>query len=129
MLSSPFMSHLLLVFIVSGSLSQFVRECEARLVEDYKVDYLYAHVRDMITKEKRYDLSNLFVLLNGIPKALIPVVEEFQEHVQNLGELGMDDDTRNGRNTYTQKKGCALILVIRSHMIFARGHMTQGRAC
>lgn len=64
---------------------QFVRECEARLVEDYKVDYLYANVREMVTKEKRHDLSNLFLLLNGIPKALNPVIDEFQEHVENLG--------------------------------------------
>lgn len=67
--------------------TQFVRECEARLVEDYKVDYLYAHVKEMVAKEKRHDLSNLFILLNGIPKALNPVVVEFQEHVQNLGTL------------------------------------------
>ena len=65
---------------------QFVRECEARLVEDYKVDYLYDHVKEMVTKEKRQDLSNLFILLNGIPKALNPVVEEFQQHVQELGK-------------------------------------------
>ena len=91
--------HSCLFFIASVSSSQFVRECEARLVEDYKVDYLYAHVRDMITKEKRYDLSNLFVLLNGIPKALIPVVEEFQEHVKNLGKLGTDGTARNSRIT------------------------------
>ena len=76
-----------LVFVASDASLQFVRECEARLVEDYKVGYLYSHVREMVAKEKRYDLSNLFVLLNGIPKALIPVVEEFQEHVQNLGKL------------------------------------------
>ena len=49
------------------------------------MDYLYAHVREMVTKEKRHDLSNLFVLLNGIPKALNPVIDEFQEHVENLG--------------------------------------------
>ena len=67
---------------------QFVRECEARLVEDYKVDYLYDHVKEMVTKEKRQDLSNLFVLLNGIPKALNPVVVEFQQHVQELGKCG-----------------------------------------
>ena len=56
-------------------------------MEDYKVDYLYAHVKEMVAKEKRHDLSNLFILLNGIPKALNPVVVEFQEHVQNLGTL------------------------------------------
>ena len=49
------------------------------------MDYLYAHVREMVTKEKRHDLSNLFILLNGIPKALNPVIDEFQEHVENLG--------------------------------------------
>ena len=50
------------------------------------MDYLYDHVKEMVTKEKRQDLSNLFILLNGIPKALNPVVEEFQQHVQELGK-------------------------------------------
>ena len=77
---------LILMFFLSLCRWQFVRECEARLVEDYKVDYLYDHVKEMVTKEKRQDLANLFILLNGIPKALNPVVEEFQQHVQELGE-------------------------------------------
>ena len=55
------------------------------MVVDYQVDYLYAHVREMVTKEKRHDLSNLFLLLNGIPKALNPVIDEFQKHVESLG--------------------------------------------
>ena len=67
--------------------SQFIRECEARLVEDYKVDYLYTHVRAMVQEEQKRDLSNLFILLSGIPRALDPVVTEFEEHVKSQGRL------------------------------------------
>lgn len=64
---------------------QFIRECEARLVVDYMEDYLYPHMQDMIHQEKHSDLSNLYTLLNGIPKALQPAVRTFEEHVKNQG--------------------------------------------
>ena len=52
---------------------------------DYRENYLYAHTRDMIRQENTADLSNLFFLLNGIPKALQPVVYEFEQHVKEQG--------------------------------------------
>lgn len=66
---------------------QFIRECESRLVVDYKESYLYAHTREMVRQENSSDLSNLFILLNGIPKALQPVVQEFEEHIKERGDI------------------------------------------
>ena len=55
------------------------------MIEEYKADYLYSHTRSMIQEEQRKDLSNLFLLLSPIPKALDPVVAEFEEHVRSQG--------------------------------------------
>ena len=55
------------------------------MVGDYRVDYLYSHTRVMVQEERRRDLSNLFVLLNGIPHALEPVILEFEDHVKCQG--------------------------------------------
>ena len=49
------------------------------------MDYLYAHTRAMVQEERRRDLSNLFILLNGIPRALEPVIAEFEDHVKCQG--------------------------------------------
>ena len=74
------------------------------------MDYLYAHVREMVTKEKRHDLSNLFILLNGIPKALNPVIDEFQEHVENLGTCLCMCVVVGGHMTYHVTHICTLSL-------------------
>ena len=42
----------------------------------------------MVHEERERDLSNLFALLNGIPRALDPVVSEFEAHVREHGERG-----------------------------------------
>ena len=55
------------------------------MVGDYRVDYLYSHTRVMVQEERRRDLSNLFVLLSGIPHALEPVILEFEDHVKCQG--------------------------------------------
>ena len=62
-----------------------MRECESRLVVDYKDDYLYTHMRGMVKHEQREDLANLYLLLHTIPKAIHPVVLEFEAHVQEQG--------------------------------------------
>lgn len=54
---------------------------------DYKDSYIYAHSRDMVRQENLTNLSNLFILFNGIPKALQPIVAEFGEHVKEQGEI------------------------------------------
>ncbi len=53
----------------------------------YKDTYIYAHTRDMVRREDLADLSNLFVLFSGIPKALQPIVQEFEEHVKEQGKM------------------------------------------
>jgi len=72
-------------FLHQTSITKFIRECEARLVGDYRVDYFYAHTREMVQEERKKDLSNLFVLLSGIPHALEPVIAEFEDHVKCQG--------------------------------------------
>lgn len=49
------------------------------------MDYFYAHTREMVQEERKKDLSNLFVLLSGIPHALEPVIAEFEDHVKCQG--------------------------------------------
>ena len=62
-----------------------MRECESRLVVDYKEDYLYLHMQAMVRQENTEDLANLYLLLHSIPKAIQPVVTEFQAHVKEQG--------------------------------------------
>ena len=64
--------------------SQFIRECEARLVSD-QMSYLLTYVPEIVHGERLPDLSNLFVLLSGIPKSLEPVKAEFKERVKQQG--------------------------------------------
>lgn len=53
------------------------------------MDYFYAHTREMVQEERKKDLSNLFVLLSGIPHALEPVIAEFEDHVKCQGGCSM----------------------------------------
>lgn len=55
----------------------------------YKDTYIYGHVRDMVRQETATDLSNLFILFNGIPKALQPIIMEFEEHVKEQGRASV----------------------------------------
>lgn len=61
-----------------------MRECEARLVSDH-LEYLHSCVPDMIMSEQLEDLSNIFILLKGIPRALDPVVAAFRKRVSHQG--------------------------------------------
>ena len=69
---------------ISFSYFQFIRECEARLVVD-QMTYLQAYVPEMVQAERLSDLSNLFTLFSGIPKALEPVKKEFRAKVRQEG--------------------------------------------
>ena len=53
---------------------------------DYKDAYIYTHTRDMVRQENSADLSNLFLLFSNIPKALQPIVQEFEDHVKEKGK-------------------------------------------
>lgn len=72
-------------FLHKTSHTKYMRECEAHLIEDYKDDYLYAHTRTMMKEERFKDLSNLYFLLSGIPRALDPIISNFEEHVTAQG--------------------------------------------
>lgn len=71
-------------FLHQSSMIKFIRECEARLVVD-QMTYLQAYVPEMVQAERLSDLSNLFTLFSGIPKALEPVKKEFRAKVRQEG--------------------------------------------
>lgn len=60
---------------------------------DYKDSYIYTHTRDMVRQESATDLSNLFILFSGIPKALLSIVQEFKEHVKEQGCIAKKNPT------------------------------------
>ena len=51
----------------------------------------------MVHEEREGDLSNLFTLLNGIPRALDFVVSEFESHIKEYGERGREGGKERGR--------------------------------
>ena len=52
-----------------------------------QMDYLHSCVPRMVQEEQFEDLSHMFQLFKGIPRALNPVVDEFRERVRQQGEL------------------------------------------
>lgn len=66
------------------SYSRVIRECEARMVEDY-IPYLQGECRQMVKDENRPDLAKLFKLLKQIPCGLIAMVTELEEHITKTG--------------------------------------------
>jgi hypothetical protein len=54
-------------------------------VVHYKDAYIYAHCKEMVQEERVTDMSNLFILFNGIPNALEPIIREFEGHVRHQG--------------------------------------------
>ena len=55
------------------------------------MSYLLTYVPEMIHGERLQDLSNLFILLNEIPKALEPVKEEFKKRVTEHGRIDINN--------------------------------------
>ena len=55
-------------------------------MEEFRESYLNPHVGAMVREERRNDLSNLFILLRPLPRALVPLITEFEQHVTSQGE-------------------------------------------
>ncbi|XP_068715782.1 cullin-2-like [Montipora foliosa] len=66
------------------SYSRVIRECEARMVEDY-IPYLQGECRQMVNDENRADLARLYKLLKHIPRGLQAMVAELEEHITKTG--------------------------------------------
>lgn len=66
------------------SYSRVIRECEARMVEDY-IPYLQIECRQMVQEENTQYLSKLFTLLKHIPRGLQAMVTELEEHITKTG--------------------------------------------
>ena len=47
--------------------------------------YIYSKLHVMIQEERRQDLKNMFILLNGIPGALDILVAEFEQRIKSQG--------------------------------------------
>lgn len=71
-------------FLHPVSYSRVIRECEARLVEDY-IPYLQGECRQMVKDEKTDDLSRMYKLLKHIPSGLHVMVFELQQHISQTG--------------------------------------------
>ena len=57
-------------------------------MEAYKDDYLYPHATTIMREERVDNLAHLYFLLNGIPRALDPIIGVFEEHVKAQGMWG-----------------------------------------
>ncbi|XP_031562580.1 cullin-2-like [Actinia tenebrosa] len=71
-------------FLHPVSYSRVIRECEAKMVEDY-IPYLQAECRQMVREEKTTDLSRMYKLLKHIPRGLMVMVTELEQHVTETG--------------------------------------------
>ncbi|KAK3750420.1 hypothetical protein QZH41_016979, partial [Actinostola sp. cb2023] len=71
-------------FLHPVSYSRVIRECEAKMVEDY-IPYLQAECRQMVREEKTTDLSRMYKLLKHIPRGLHVMVTELEQHVTETG--------------------------------------------
>lgn len=85
------------------SYSRVIRECEARMVEDY-IPYLQGECRQMVKEENRPDLSKLYKLLRNIPRGLQAMVAELEEHITNTGlEAIKSVKVENGPQQYVDE--------------------------
>ena len=55
----------------------------------------------MVQTEQLSDLSNLFILFSGIPRALDPVVKEFREKVKEEGTRERERERERERDHLT----------------------------
>lgn len=67
-----------------SSISKLRKQCEERMITDH-LDFLYSECKEMVSQEKRADLSNMYVLLKPIPDGLKNLIQIFLDHIKNEG--------------------------------------------
>ncbi|KAI0211701.1 Cullin-2 [Lamellibrachia satsuma] len=71
-------------FLHPSSYSKVKRECEQRMMADH-LQFLHGECREMVQKEKRQDLRNMYRLLSPIQNGLGVLVSEVEEHIKQVG--------------------------------------------
>lgn len=70
--------------ICYSSISKLRKQCEERMITDH-LDFLYSECKEMVSQEKRTDLSNMYILLKPIPDGLKILIQAFLDHIKNEG--------------------------------------------
>lgn len=73
-----------LKYLHSSSIPKLRKECEQRMITDH-LDFLYSECNEMVSSERRKDLSHLYTILKPIPDALKRLVQKFLEHIKSEG--------------------------------------------
>lgn len=71
-------------FFSCSSVPKLRQECELRMITD-NLDFLYSECKEMVSQEKRNDLSNMYTLLKPIPDGLKSLIQAFLDHIKNEG--------------------------------------------
>ncbi|ELT99573.1 hypothetical protein CAPTEDRAFT_175514 [Capitella teleta] len=71
-------------FLHPSSYCKVTKECEQKMVADH-LAFLHSECRNMVAKEKRHDMSNLYRLLCPISKGLDIFVQDVKEHIKQEG--------------------------------------------
>lgn len=71
-------------FLHPSSYMKVTQECQHWMVADY-LQYLHAECSNMVQKERRKDLSNLYTLLKPINNGLNVLIQEVESHIKRTG--------------------------------------------
>ncbi|XP_064647338.1 cullin-2-like [Lineus longissimus] len=73
-------------FLHPSSYTKVRRECHQRMVADH-LGFLHNECKEMVTKEIKKDLSNMYLLLNPtyLPGGLGVLVQELEDHIREVG--------------------------------------------
>jgi len=66
------------------SYTKVKKECEQRMIADH-LQFLHGECREMVQKERRKDLGNMYTLLRPIHSGLTILIQEVEEHIKNKG--------------------------------------------
>ncbi|XP_037031220.1 cullin-2 [Bradysia coprophila] len=86
-------------YLHNSSISKLRKQCEERMITDH-LDFLYSECKEMVSQEKRADLSNMYILLKPIPDGLKNLIQIFLDHIKNEGTETIS--TLKGENIHIQ---------------------------
>lgn len=73
-----------LKFLHHSSVAKLRKQCEECMITNH-LDFLYSECIEMVSQEKRTDLSNMYTLLKPIPDCLKTLTSAFLNHIKNEG--------------------------------------------
>ncbi|XP_011191438.1 cullin-2 [Zeugodacus cucurbitae] len=87
-------------FMHMSSMWRLRKKCEDRLVNQ-RLDFIYSECKDMVSKEKRSDLRNMYRILKPISETLkTHFIQIFSSHIRNEGLETIS--TLSGENIHIQ---------------------------